>query len=970
MVPGPKKPPGTGDRDSAPFQRPLPGIAGKIQTYVKDKIEADHPILRSLKMFLTPMSVGTDQARGMVKDAANHMAEADRQGHQFLTDLGRKFTKDQLKTMYEANDASHIAAMQQMMAGATKAEAEAYVREKGIGMFALPADQRAIMDSLNQWSENSMNAARASGLYEGESLPFYGTRSAVTVNAEGGFGKFTGKKPEGGGASALDQIGGIQTNSANLKMRKNLTMDEYEATIKAIDPTAQLARDPRATVLALMRLDKANAGHTLVDQIKAYGGSAGERTVSDTQEPGFFRIDNPAFTEGKPRYQTIEVDPRTLANRGYQVRDGAVYNRDGEELGSYTVGRDGAVTQLVRAKDENGNTIYDRKPIWISRDFEGPLRAVMSSGQGALDPAYQGLMKLKSTTMGLIMYSPLIHGQVVAGKALSFMPGSVATLQVYRDGARIRRENPEFLKEATLNGARIMGSWGADRDIGDIMNKELTGQSQGLVTNLLGKAGDMVSQKAGENIRQMSEKVGDFWHNQLLWERVADLQVGLMKGVYDGAIKDGLDHTQAMAVAAHIGNRVAGSLPMESMGQTARKLANAIMFSRSFTVGNLGIFKDALKGLPSDTRSALTRAMGEAKADQASNYLRSKARKALVVDIALTYGANSLLQDAFHVMGVAAGTAGTLGGFAGAVIGRRVAGPMGGLVGAGAGMALGALGFENTGSQTLEQAADGYATRAAEAFKGLDDHWYNILDPTYFARHISSTYWNEPGRQNRVQFGHDSSGTAQYVRLPVGKFGEELVGWPANPLEMMRKKLSPLAGAGLDVVSNSDSFGKPIYDKDAQDLQGWAKNAGRIVEHIMTSQGPMQEIRDVSALIQSDKDSDLAAMRAAAPLAGFTFSRGYPGGEAKGIMAEQTRRLEMRTKEVMPGVRRAVEQGRIADARQMMLDEGYTPKQAQQAMIRYSHEGRMQTAQMRRFNREATPVERAQMDRAQGSRVD
>ena len=69
-------------------------------------------------------------------------------------------------------------------------------------------------------------------------------------------------------------------------------------------------------------------------------------------------------------------------------------------------------------------------------------------------------------------------------------------------------------------------------------------------------------------------------------------------------------------------------------------------------------------------------------------------------------------------------------------------------------------------------------------------------------KYLSSTYANEPGRQERIKIGYASDGTAIYARNPVGKIGEEFVNYATTPLDMLLKKQSTIARPAWQILNN------------------------------------------------------------------------------------------------------------------------------------------------------------------------
>jgi hypothetical protein len=92
-------------------------------------------------------------------------------------------------------------------------------------------------------------------------------------------------------------------------------------------------------------------------------------------------------------------------------------------------------------------------------------------------------------------------------------------------------------------------------------------------------------------------------------------------------------------MAAHQANRFAGALPNEAMSAMARKVANLSLFSRTFTLGNMGVMKDMFTGLPKDVQAQIGAMPGSWPHQTAVSLARRKAVHAFVLDIALMYAA-------------------------------------------------------------------------------------------------------------------------------------------------------------------------------------------------------------------------------------------------------------------------------------------------------------------------------------------
>lgn len=63
------------------------------------------------------------------------------------------------------------------------------------------------------------------------------------------------------------------------------------------------------------------------------------------------------------------------------------------------------------------------------------------------------------------------------------------------------------------------------------------------------------------------------------------------------------------------------------MSNGARKLANVLLFSRTFRLGNIGALKDMFAGLPRDVQAQIERDAGVAERDAAVSVGRGKRKR-------------------------------------------------------------------------------------------------------------------------------------------------------------------------------------------------------------------------------------------------------------------------------------------------------------------------------------------------------
>ena len=518
---------------------------------LRDPARSAQEVVRNFRMILTPMAEGGDAARAVVKDWANRIRLARWHGGQMDKLLVRDFTPEQRKRMWEAADEESVARQQ----GRNDFE--------GIGLNRLTADERDAVLAQQRDAEMTWQAAKAVGLVrvENEGLASYVPRMFVDM-AEGG-----AKPLRGSEARSIPGYGRqVRTSTPNLIQRKYLTTEESEAAASAkFDTEAKVVRDIRTLPLATMKLREAVAGRALINSIKDAGREVGEETVVEGAPPfdpehKWFTIDgNPAFSTWRPRFTK---DPET---------------------GRYTA-----------MKDENGNTVFERAPIYVRSDFEGPLRSVLSEPEGA---AYQAFMTLKGKAMNNVMFSPFVqlHLMTELGRALPAAPLKTMTLKILAEGNAIKND-PELMTRAILAGMVPIGRHFEMQDISSVASEGQIRPGRSWTAQLLGAVPGMFDPKAGEKVYRAVDAMGNFLHNTLLWDRVADLQAGLFKTFSDHLVEKGYDQQTADRLAAHWANRYAGTLPREAMSQLSRKIANVVLFSRTYTLGNLAVVKDMITG--------------------------------------------------------------------------------------------------------------------------------------------------------------------------------------------------------------------------------------------------------------------------------------------------------------------------------------------------------------------------------------
>lgn len=566
----------------------------------------------SIRMALTPMAAGSPEARAAGKDFANGMREArhiTRQQFDFLTkNFMPKNKPDQLEKMWAAADEESVLLQQEQKPGLDQ------------GLNRLTPEQRAVVVAYQAESNAALKEAMDIGLFKGEGLPSYVPRMVVAIGADG---KANRLGYDGSGATGLDALGrNLKTTSPNLRQRKHLTTEETEEAAQHLDPNAMVVKDIRTLPLAMGRLREAIAGRRLINQIREIGRSTGETTVSEGEEPQddhkWFTIDHPAFKIYRPKVARDQ--------NGDVVLEG---------------------NKVKMLKDEDGNLIFEKVPLFVRDDFEGPLRAVLSQD---MPKVMKAIMTLKGKTMSIIMYSPMMHNMVIWGKAFPTAPLKMlnplwkdangewhVSLELYGRGRQAKKD-PVIMKEAIRNGLDPIGHRFGITDATGLVDEPNLKPGRSWTSQAFAYIPEKLWDKeTGDKVRRTIDKAGDVWHNKLLWDMVGDLQMGLYTHLRDAAVKHGADDQTAGRYAAHFANRYAGALPIEAMSKSARMWANMLLFSRSFTLTNLGAFKDLTNGLPKDIQAQILRDKGTAALEKIQGTARRKAASLLIMDIALAH---------------------------------------------------------------------------------------------------------------------------------------------------------------------------------------------------------------------------------------------------------------------------------------------------------------------------------------------
>jgi hypothetical protein len=849
--------------------------AGPGRRMVRAASDLYSTLRHDLMMGVAPMSATDNKrAQAMAQTYANQTRWAQIQWGRMQRLLEKQYTADERRRMWEAADAENVERIRER-------DEEGYTRAPDTGLASLTPKEREGVQTLHDYGQQLWSMARDAGMVEGDGLPFWTPRLLVTIGEDGDIGKL---RSLGGAKMATDGTGrNITTNSSNLKHRKHLTTEETEAAASSIArgqgaEGAKVVRDIMTMPLAMYRLERAIAGRRLINQIKEVGQATGEDLVRDGAAEGYITIPHPAFTTYRPRF-TKDAEGKT-----------------------------------VPVTDADGNVVMDRVPLYIRKDFEGPLRAVMSSKDSSW---YTGYMLLKSKAMSAIMFSPLIHNMVIWGKAIPASPVKMLTFQLYAKGHALLRDNA-LLKEAVENGLVPIGeNHSQSIDVTDIaQNFKPLGDRWGdpnesWLTLSVEKLGNLLHDGAGSATKRGMDAAGEFLHHTLLWKQIGALQMGIYADAKQRYMTKGFSEEAAGIQAAHLANRYGGVVAKENQSAWARKLANVLLFSRSFNFTNLGTIKDTWGAMPTGLKALLSE-RAPADANRAEWQQRRKAWSVIALDVGLAVIATSLMQD-----------------FVDAI----------------------------KKDKSADEIARGYIDRAKDMVANIAQ---NPLKPgSYNPMRLSSTWANEPGKKDRVDMGASVGERHEYMRLPTGKVAEDLIGWTTETLETFERKMAPIPKAVMEASLGKTTIGMPVADPNGSII----KRIGEGVAHVMKAQLPWDDLTRVYDWMQGHA-TELDKKKVMGTVTGFTFSQGHPGGPEAAVNQKTQDRFEMARRYVMQLVKDDLKRGDEDRARERMEAIGMTPREINRA-IQQALEPRSGLSKQARqkFERRANDTEREEMER-------
>lgn len=793
----------------------------------------------------------------LVDDALkNNFSPADRLAMGKAQDE-QSVLEQHIRAMRDANAANPQGTLGQpatpVMTPAQLAAAEATLRQQwaaaGKGIESLPPNQKAVARQMAALSDQVWQRMQARGLVDqsARGLPYYFARQMLQKDALGNTIRAKAPPGQGGGQgdgrTDIHQFGGNLSTAGPLR-RKYLTPEDTLANAKLAlnDPNAFMLQDIRAVPQALARNERSIAGKDFIDGIRQIGVATGNNTVLHGEIP--------AGQEGD--YFTIAGHPsfRQWTGSGFL-------------------------------------------PLHVAKEFEGPIKAVLTQPSGAV---FKAVMKAKGASMTAIMWSPLMHLNVELGRSLPLMRGKMLTSKFWTDGARLSRD-AGYMQMATNDGLAPIGQrWGADPS--SIYDESDPNRAP---PGMLGRA-------AG--------KFEDF-HQKVLWDTVFKLQTGIYDSLRTSFMNRGFDPRTSGIMAAHFANRYAGALPPENLSKLANQTANLFLFSRSFTLGNLGAMKDMINGLPRQTKALIQQTAGTSVADQAASVARRKAWGAVIGDIGLAYISNAIVQQ-----------------------------------GAAALQRIPSMGF----GPAVQSVYDDWLAQAKQALSDTATSY----DPRKMLGVFPSMH-NEPHKQNRAFLGKDDQGRGIYARLSVGKVGEEFVGWPTSAAEMLMNKLSPWVRPLIEDAFGQDAIGRKIYDPNGST---WEKFGASAV-HVMHALGPVDQAQAAGQLVKQlsghgDPSADpwVQAFRTFLPATGLAqISSGYPGGPESGVTHAEKESQTFKQQQALPAARQLYKTGDTEGAMKALIDTGMDPREAR-GQLRYMNQSIANASAARWAAKHETPDQR------------
>ena len=559
------------------------------------------------------------------------------------------------------------------------------------------------------------------------------------------------------------------------KKRKYATFKEGEAA------GHEYLLDYRMQIRAKRRLQEAIFGKQFVRSLQSMVSDEGVPILSQPGEalPNYVTFPHPAFTTtvyNSSKHINWKGKKYYLDKNGEVNIEGKVYKSQAGQLIL-----DNAVRKIHTT--QTATNLFSM----IHQDFAGPLKEVLEAKTPHI--AYMGLMKAKAASMGFIMYNPIFHNMTVFTKMIPTLPW--AGMKMITNPKSVIGDIYDLLPRhvkaslATPAGPYMLGHWlGKNHALkmeaiehgarGAIVNAGRTAdprkywheakvQSRGYQQDLYGEIDplrDSVIERFTPLLGDFLKRMGGFWHDYLLWDRVGDLQLGLYwiyknkyyakaKGRIEGRTGQTLTqgerlqlHKESMHLAGEMSNYIVGMFGREDFNRLYSAFLNTALFSRSYTMSTVRLMKQGVRSMPRHLQGQMIMMREEGKLT--NDAFKNAARATLIKD-ALLFAVSSA-----------------------------------------------AINYIMTG---LNDIPDENGNRGA--------HW---------------PWQNEPGKKWHIAVAVDNNNRVTYIGNPF-RFARDIVESVVDTGKVIRNKLSPLAHFTSDFVSQRDWKGERVVPESHH---GWA----------------------------------------------------------------------------------------------------------------------------------------------------
>lgn len=541
------------------------GATAALTTHLLDFKAMVGAAAKATNLWADPMTAGSDDSMVIAKRAANAARAIRYAGKQEITRLGKEYTQEQLKRMWQVLDTQSV-------------EIQMGQPTTGFGAKSafptLSTEERAEADVGQREALMAWQEAKALGMVHGEPLPSYVPRMVI--------------------------------------------LEDYLDPRRDQTKKTRVVQDYRTLVLATMHLREAIVWRIMIEQIKAVGQKTGAKTVHAGGMAANGRP--PRGGPGNPMDKLTGVFTTTAQMRKRknltveETLEGAEKVAQGKEAPWFTIPNNRAFWTLQWShNDENGEPKFVRVPIYIRPDFEGPLRAILHGyNSGAGGSIYRGLMNLKGRMMTAIMWG-VKHLGVVGFRAFTVARNADAAPNAPRPMPKLvkliieghaAQHEANTMRRLIQGGLVPMGRNGVFQDIEGLEKDIEDKPGRSWTSQVMAWPISFINETAANAVKRGFDVTGDFVHQRLMWDQIAAMQVGITLGVERHLIRGGMDPRDALIIATREGNLAAGAIPREAMAHWLSNTLNLVWFSKSYRSTTTASVKDIF-GLPRDLQALI-----------------------------------------------------------------------------------------------------------------------------------------------------------------------------------------------------------------------------------------------------------------------------------------------------------------------------------------------------------------------------